>query len=121
MLPREERLTRSSEFAYVYRQKRSVANSLLVLYVGSKKRDASKPTRVGFIVGKKVHKNAVKRNRVKRLVREAYKNLRKDENFPLKNYRQLIFIPRASSVDADYNQIYDAVINCINRAFKKYS
>jgi len=120
MLPRQERLTRSSEFAYVYHQKQSVANSLLVLYVGCKKRDEANPTRAGFIVGKKVHKLAVKRNRVKRLVREAYKELRNAEAFPLKNYQQLVFIPRSAAVDADYKKIYDAVEDCVRRAARKF-
>lgn len=115
MLPKEERLTQSSEFALVYKKKQSVANSLLVLYLGNKKQDPSIPTRVGFIVGKKVHKRAVKRNRVKRLLREAYKSIR-----PLNDYQSLIFIARASIVDADYNKVYDAVADCVKRAKKRY-
>lgn len=120
MLPKQERLTKSSEFAYVYHQKRSVANSLLILYVGYKKRDESNPTRVGFIVGKKVHKRAVKRNHAKRLIREAYKIMRKNEKFPLSSYQQIIFIARPAIVDADYKQVYNAVADCVRRAGKRF-
>ncbi|OGI00693.1 MAG: ribonuclease P protein component [Candidatus Melainabacteria bacterium GWF2_37_15] len=120
MLPKPERLTKSSEFGYVYHQKRSVANSLLVLYVSNKKRDESIPTRVGFIVGKKVHKRAVKRNKAKRHIREAYKVMRKAEDFPLKDFQHLIFIARPPIVEADYKQVYDAVADCITRAAKRF-
>ena len=120
MLPKQERLTRNSEFVYVYSRKRSVANSLLVLYVTNPKRDVSVPTRVGFIVGKKVHKHAVKRNRAKRLIREVYKTMRKAEDFPLKNFQHLIFIARDKIVEANYQQVYDAVEDCIKKAAKKF-
>ena len=75
MLPANERLKTSREFTTIYNLKRSVANPLLILYVGKEKTDASVPTKVGFVVGKKVHKRAVKRNRAKRLMREAYRNI----------------------------------------------
>lgn len=120
MLPRQERLTRSSEFAYVYHQKHSVANSLLVLYVGCKKKNELYPTRAGFIVGKKVHKSSVKRNRIKRVLREIYKNLSNGANFPLKDFQQLIFLARPDIIEADTKQVYDAVVNCVNRAAKKF-
>lgn len=120
MLPKKERLTRSSEFAYVYHQKHSVANSLLILYVGCKKKNELYPSRVGFIVGKKVHKRAVKRNRIKRVLREIYKNLSKSEDYPLKNFQQIIFLARPAIIEADREQMYDAVVNCVNRAGKKF-
>ena len=120
MLPKPERLTKSSEFNFLYRQRKSVANSLLVLYVGTKKPDLTQPSRVGFVVGKKVHKRAVKRNKLKRLLREVYKSMRKTDDFPLKDYRSLLFLARPGSVEADYNKVYDAVNDCIKKATKKF-
>jgi len=121
MLPKQERLTKSSEFAFIYRKRKSVANSLLILYVGNKKRDKAAPTRTGFVVGKKVHKKAVKRNRIKRLMREVYKDISRTENFLLKDYQNLIFIARPSIIESDYHKIHAAMQDCIKKAYKKFN
>ncbi len=63
------RLSRSAEFERVYRQGRSVANRHLVLYTFPNA-SAQRP-RLGLSVSRKVG-GAVERNRVKRLLREAF-------------------------------------------------
>lgn len=35
--------------------------------------ESNEPTRMGFVVSKKVNKSAVKRNRIKRLIRETFR------------------------------------------------
>lgn len=67
--PRRGRLSRSAEFERVYRQGRSHANRHLVLYAFPS--GGEDPPRLGLSVGRKVG-GAVDRNRVKRLVREAF-------------------------------------------------
>jgi ribonuclease P protein component len=63
------RLSRSAEFERVYRQGRSTANRHLVLYTFPNP-TAGRP-RLGLSVSRKVG-GAVERNRVKRLLREAF-------------------------------------------------
>ena len=63
------RLSRSAEFERVYRQGRSVANRHLVLYTFPNP-SAQRP-RLGLSVSRKVG-GAVQRNKVKRLLREAF-------------------------------------------------
>jgi len=67
--PSRGRLSRSAEFERVYRQGRATANRHLVLYTFPNPQ-AERP-RLGLSVSRKVG-GAVERNRVKRLLREAF-------------------------------------------------
>jgi len=72
MTPRSSpraRLSRSAEFERVYRRGRSTANRHLVLYAFPN--DSTDRPRLGLSVSRKVG-GAVQRNRVKRLLREAF-------------------------------------------------
>jgi ribonuclease P protein component len=67
---RRQRLSRSAEFDRVYREGRSHANRYLVVYSFPRDADDASP-RLGVSVGRKVG-GAVERNRVKRLLRDAF-------------------------------------------------
>ena len=67
---KRRRLSRSGEFDRVYREGRSHANRYLVVYSFPRVGDHSQP-RLGISVGRKVG-GAIDRNRVKRLLREAF-------------------------------------------------
>jgi ribonuclease P protein component len=63
------RLSRSAEFDRVFRQGRSIANRVLVLYAFPRAEEGE--PRLGLSVSKRVG-GAVERNHVKRLLREAF-------------------------------------------------
>lgn len=65
------RLSRSAEFDRVFRQGRSHANRVLVLYAFPRADAAAAEPRLGLSVSRRVG-GAVDRNRVKRLLREAF-------------------------------------------------
>ena len=79
MLPKHNRLRRSREFSQVYRQGRKAVSAHLVVRVWPLPASAAAPSelmpRLGIVVGLKVHKRAVVRNRLKRQVRAALRTL----------------------------------------------
>ena len=121
MLPKSQRLRERREFDITYRLKQSVSNEYIVLYVGKKKHNDLKPTKTGFVVGKKVDKRSTRRNRIKRLLREAFKNaLKKGELEYAKSCYSIIFLARQSCLNATYEQVYSAVVDCVIRAGRKF-
>jgi len=72
-VPRANRLTRSRDFDTVYRQGRSTSTRYLVLYWFPRE-DGEPGSRLGIAVPRKAG-NAVTRNRLKRRLREVWREL----------------------------------------------
>ncbi|MDQ2631553.1 MAG: ribonuclease P protein component [Actinomycetota bacterium] len=74
MAPKRRRLSRSGEFDRVYRDGSSHATRYLVLYTFPRKDEEREEVRLGVSVNRKVG-GAVERNKVKRVLREAFWDL----------------------------------------------
>ena len=105
MLPKQYRLKKRTAFNATYKTGRSLHYKGITLFCGKEKKIQT-PTKIGFVVSKKIHKRAVRRNRVKRLMREAVriyiKNL--ENNFESK-YISLIFVATTSILDKNFEEV----------------
>jgi ribonuclease P protein component len=114
------RLTRSDDFARVYRAGRSVANKYLVLYCFERPEAEGADARgVGFRVGYSVSKrlgNAVDRNRIKRALREAFRV----NGASLKGDMDLVFVARTPIIgllgSGGLRAVVDAMTELLHKA-----
>jgi ribonuclease P protein component len=88
---RRNRLSRSRDFDTVYRHGRSVATRYLVLYRFDRGGDDAGDVRLGIAIPKKIG-SAVTRNRIKRRLREGWRELL-DEVPPGSDYVLLVRAP----------------------------
>ena len=109
MLPKENRLKKRIAFNATYRTGISYYKNGITVFCG-KKKTADIPTKIGFVVSKKIHKRAVRRNRIKRLMRESVRLYIKDyEKFDTK-YMSLIFVASSKLLDKNFFTCY--TYNC---------
>lgn len=116
MLKKKYRLKKETAFSATFRLKDCKSNAFLTVYKGKAKTNPAIPTKIGVIVSKKVHKRAVKRNKIKRRLREIYIEACKNglsEN--LQQALSIIFIANAKSLEADFLTLKEAVFEILNR------
>ena len=115
MLPKQYRLKKRLAFKATYKVKNSSHSGGVTLFAGIVKKEEC-PTKVGFVVSKKVHKRAVKRNRLKRLMRESYRLLLKNgELGSSQKYLSLIFLGTENALGKNFDEIFSSIKKLVER------
>ena len=104
---REQRLRYQRDFQAISRHNLSRAHPLLVLRMAPNSLPYS---RFGFVVGRRVSRKAVVRNRVRRRIREAVRRT------PVRGGWDLLFVARPSAADATYQTLREVVLDLGRRA-----
>lgn len=93
-------LKKNADFKKVYESNNYLANDILVLYYLK----SNNSNRVGISVSKKVG-NSVKRHKIKRRIKEAYRNIDK-----IKQGYDIVFIARKKASEVEYKEIKNTII-----------
>ena len=96
-------IKKNSEFQKVYRNGKSYANKLLIMYISRSERP---DTRIGISVSKKVG-NSVVRHHIVRLVRESFR-LHKDE---IETGLDIAVVARQMAKESDFKKIESAYLH----------
>ena len=120
MLRKENRLKKKRAFAATYNNNNVVSDNSIIAYAGKEKLDKNCPTRVGFVVSKKIHKRATKRNRIKRLIRENIRLMIKNKELnTLDNYQSLIFMAKQSVLNKNFEEIRNTILILMDKLANK--
>lgn len=110
MLPKQYRLKNRYAFNATYRVKNSSHKGGVTLFAGILKKNQEDITKVGFVVSKKTHKRAIKRNRLKRLMRESYRLLLKSGDLgDSQKFLSLIFVGGEHALDKNFTEIQNII------------
>ncbi len=100
MLPKKHRLKKKKEFERVFKEGKAAKKDFLFIKFIKNDLDA---TRFGFVVSKKISKKAVVRNKVKRRLREAAREMLSD----IKPGYDVVVVAQKGIENLDFFQIKD--------------
>lgn len=113
MLPEDYRLKKRSAFKATYKSGKSFHKDGITMFCGREKNNDT-PTKIGFVVSKKIHKRAVRRNRIKRLMRESLRLLIKEKGFSTK-YMSIIFVATSKLLDRNFAEVDSGIKKLVEK------
>jgi ribonuclease P protein component len=115
MLPKQYRLKKRIAFNATYRTGQSLHKNGVTVFCGRNKYN-TEPTKIGFVVSKKIHKRAVKRNRIKRLMRESVRlYIKNKQNIDNCKHMSLIFVASSKLLDKNFSDVNYAVTKLLDK------
>ncbi|MFH1946721.1 MAG: ribonuclease P protein component [Candidatus Magasanikbacteria bacterium] len=121
MLPSENRLKKMKDFEILFKEGKFVGGQFLTVKYWKtepekypRRKYNTKDLKIGFVVGKKVHKSAVKRNRIKRQMREVVRLLLKENKLKIGFY--IAFIAKPEILDRKYGEVEKDVLGVFKRS-----
>ena len=116
MLKKKYRLKKYSAFNATYKIRNLVADNNICIYFGKEKTNKDITTKIAFVVSKKIHKRAVVRNRIKRLMRESFRLLIKENKVEnINKYLSIICVAKVSAINANYHDIDNSLTNLLSQ------
>ena len=99
-----ERLRKKNDFQNAFRNGKKFFSPLAVGFICP---NACESLRLGVLVGKKIAKRATQRNRIRRVVREAFRTLIKEN--PPQQGLDVVILPKSAAADAFFEELKAAV------------
>ena len=110
MLGKKYRLTKKEDFDDVFEKGVWVRGRLLSLRI--KKTASALPPRIGFVVGARIAKKAVIRNRIKRQLRASFsKHIKK-----IKRGRDIVVVVTPDITRKNFTDIYEEITRLLTKA-----
>ena len=110
MLQRKYRLQKYSAFIATYKKNNAVSDENVCIYFGKEKTNSDITTKFGFVVSKKIHKRAVVRNRIKRLMRESVRlYIKNNKNLNINKYISIVFVAKKDAIEKDFVTIDNSI------------
>lgn len=123
MLKRQNRLKSPKGFRRALNGQRLCSNGFFGVfgvphYGGPREANATppRPTRFGLIISKKIDKRAVRRNRIKRQLREVIRTQVLPQcNGVLNRYGIIVIVVRTGILKASYREIQHHLLQCLKK------
>ncbi len=108
MLPATNRLKQEKDFSLLARSKKSAFSKAVSMKV---RENALPHSRFGVVVGIKVHKRAVKRNLLRRRIREILK-----KHLPtIKPGYDVMIMTQTRALDLEFSELEAQVLSCLKK------
>lgn len=116
MLPKPNRLQSHYLFQKTMAGHRLCSNGTMAVFGLTRRPVDTQPTRFGFVVSKKVDKRAVRRNRLRRRLREIVRTrILVEQPAALNTYGVIVVVARAGGLVASYEELQNLLVGCLCR------